>query len=62
MWIDFKIQMSLLEQGMGIMKKDRSDGLDRLVQSLDEELKKLMKKVGYKKELKSVSYHPLLYP
>ena len=36
------------------MKKDNSEHLVMLVQSLDEELKKLMKKVGYRKEKRAV--------
>jgi len=37
------------------MKKDNSNNLALLVQSLDEELQKLKKQIGYHKEKKAVS-------
>lgn len=37
------------------MKKDNSDNLANMVQSLDEQLRKLMKQIGYHKEKKTVS-------
>ncbi|VDI43172.1 Hypothetical predicted protein, partial [Mytilus galloprovincialis] len=53
------LQISLLDQGLAIMKKDNSEHLVMLVQSLDEELKKLMKKVGYRKEKRAAVHSEL---
>ncbi|XP_071162209.1 dedicator of cytokinesis protein 4-like isoform X6 [Mytilus edulis] len=53
------LQISLLDQGLAVMKKDNSEGLVMLVQSLDEELKKLMKKVGFRKEKRAAVHSEL---
>ncbi|CAC5402947.1 DOCK3 [Mytilus coruscus] len=53
------LQISLLDQGLAVMKKDNSEHLVMLVQSLDEELKKLMKKIGYRKEKRAAVHSDL---
>ncbi|XP_052072940.1 dedicator of cytokinesis protein 4-like isoform X4 [Mytilus californianus] len=53
------LQINLLDQGLAIMKKDNSEHLVMLVQSLDEELRKLMKKIGYRKEKRAAVHSDL---
>ena len=41
------LQVNLLDQGLDVMKKDNSEGLKLLVDSLNVELHKLKKQIGY---------------